>query len=45
MTASNQNLLFLWKLLPNLYEEDQRYLKFSGFVIDLIQVQQKRTIF
>ena len=34
----------MWKLLRKLNEKDQIYSKFSGFIIDLIQVEQKKTV-
>ena len=45
MTTSNQNFLFLWKLLQKLHEKDQCYSRLTASVFDLIQGHQKRTIF
>ena len=39
-STSGDRLLSLWKLLRKLNEKDQM---FSGFIIDLIQVEQKKT--
>ena len=34
----------MWKLLRKLNQKDQIHSKFSGFIIDLIQVEQKKTV-
>ena len=43
-STSSDRLLCLWKLLRKLNEKDQIYSKFSGFIIDLIQVEEKKTV-
>ena len=40
----SDNLLCLWRLLRKLHENDQIYAKFSGFVINLIQRELKKTV-
>ena len=43
-STSSDRLLCLWKLLRKLNEKDQIYPKFFGFIIDLIQIEQKKTV-
>lgn len=48
-SESKENAYFtkifcLWKLLRKFYENDQLYSRFSGFVINIIQKQQEKTV-
>ena len=43
-STSSDRLLCSWKLLRKLNKKDQIYSKFSGFIIDLIQAEQKKTV-
>ena len=43
-STSSNRLLCLWKLLRKLKKKDQTYSKFYGFIIDLLQADQKKTV-